>query len=762
MFTITYACVMIFICSAQLHSTSHQFSVLNFLFIFFTTCHCAIPQANQEDVLRSFKSYSDVTMFHYMVPKEVPRATWQFAAFMDNPTCHPRKVYIHLKFGSYPVITGNNEKIPVNKSIGQDDDIIVTTVTTYRSKNITILPIYEPQPGDWFVAAYMSYWDERVQQQGLGHKCRYSIGTVALWSQTNNIKNIPINYETRLRTSATTTYYKIYIPSGILNFRVSVWNCSFLLHSLHNIDNSCIEAMYLKGRILPVSDHFHSMKSITLSTNTSYSFIESSPYEDSYYYLLIISSSVIEFNVKIDIAELDFYSTNEFYRKSKRHETDEQCVPRYQLARVKHTKTFSTVYLLQDKESLNSRLTLTDIIPMMMQFNILPLIDIGGTLDINLHLEVQKLLLIQTILVTMCIQRGRIPKLENRHSCQNGSLSINLSSLNKRNASLLIAYPQPDTWYILILATCYNNNKPAHCQVEEISMLFDIRTKKCMFSDQSPCGNYGTCQEIQKDVIHYATCNCFKGYTGWNCTDISSTIPAISLISIILLVISNAFFMPAIYIAMKRKLYVEGFVYLVTMLFSSFYHACDQDGARFCITKYEVLQYSDFFSSILAFWVTLVAMAELPIAFVPLCHMMGVFVITFGVQIDRMCLINILIPLSLGVIIPVFTHIYRAFLSRKCKKPSRRLLLGLFLAITGLLLFSFIETEKNYQYVHSVWHIVMATSLIFLLPSTKSRQTASLTNISFNDDNELWNCKESYRIPTFIIIDQENRTIAPS
>jgi len=25
--------------------------------------------------------------------------------------------------------------------------------------------MYEPQPGDWFVAAYMSYWDEKIQQQ---------------------------------------------------------------------------------------------------------------------------------------------------------------------------------------------------------------------------------------------------------------------------------------------------------------------------------------------------------------------------------------------------------------------------------------------------------------------------------------------------------------------------------------------------------------------------------------------------------------------
>lgn len=81
----------------------------------------------------------------------------------------------------------------------------------------------------------------------------------------------------------------------------------------------------------------------------------------------------------------------------------------------------------------------------------------------------------------------------------------------------------------------------------------------------------------------------YSGYTGWDCTDISSTItPTSFFMSATLLILSNVFFIPAICIAIKRKLYVEGLVYLATMLFSSLYHACDQNGQRFCIAKYEV------------------------------------------------------------------------------------------------------------------------------------------------------------------------------
>lgn len=54
-------------------------------------------------------------------------------------------------------------------------------------------------------------------------------------------------------------------------------------------------------------------------------------------------------------------------------------------------------------------------------------------------------------------------------------------------------------------------SKSVHCQYGKISILMKVRIKKCIFSDQNSCGNHGICQEIQKNVLHYATCNCFKG-----------------------------------------------------------------------------------------------------------------------------------------------------------------------------------------------------------------------------------------------------------
>jgi len=47
--------------------------------------------------------------------------------------------------------------------------------------------------------------------------------------------------------------------------------------------------------------------------------------------------------------------------------------------------------------------------------------------------------------------------------------------------------------------------------------------------------------------------------------------------------------------------------------------------------------------------------------------------------------------------------------------------LGVTFAAGGLLSYAFFETEDNYKFVHSLWHIVMAISIVFLLPLKKDK-----------------------------------------
>jgi hypothetical protein len=90
-------------------------------------------------------------------------------------------------------------------------------------------------------------------------------------------------------------------------------------------------------------------------------------------------------------------------------------------------------------------------------------------------------------------------------------------------------------------------------------------------------------------VISLIFVNDISGYKGWGCTDGSKATPeGLLLLTTLLLTLSNVFFLPAVFLALRRHLLTEALIYLATMVFSTFYHACDQDFYTYCVTKYEV------------------------------------------------------------------------------------------------------------------------------------------------------------------------------
>ncbi len=42
------------------------------------------------------------------------------------------------------------------------------------------------------------------------------------------------------------------------------------------------------------------------------------------------------------------------------------------------------------------------------------------------------------------------------------------------------------------------------------------------------------------------------------------------------------------------------------------YHACDQDVFSFCLMKYSVLQFCDYYTATMSYWVTVLAMGGMP------------------------------------------------------------------------------------------------------------------------------------------------------
>ena len=95
------------------------------------------------------------------------------------------------------------------------------------------------------------------------------------------------------------TFFRIFIPSGTWHFQVQVWGCDFTLKAPKDVHGPCILGLALEARVLPVFNHSHPSPIGNLTISDSYTFTELSPYEDSYYYLLVITNSVVTFNIEV-------------------------------------------------------------------------------------------------------------------------------------------------------------------------------------------------------------------------------------------------------------------------------------------------------------------------------------------------------------------------------------------------------------------------------------------------------------------------------
>lgn len=74
-------------------------------------------------------------------------------------------------------------------------------------------------------------------------------------------------------------------------------------------------------------------------------------------------------------------------------------------------------------------------------------------------------------------------------------------------------------------------------------------------------------------------------------------------------------------------------------------------------------------------------------------------------------------------------QVYRGVQRRHCYPPSWKrwvlfLIPGALCALIGVCLYIFAETEDNYYYTHSLWHILVASCVVFLLPPKERNKEA--------------------------------------
>ncbi|KAG0711247.1 Post-GPI attachment to proteins factor 6 [Chionoecetes opilio] len=408
----------------------------------------------------------------------------------------------------------------------------------------------------------------------------------------------------------------------------------------------------------------------------------------------------------------------------------ENCWPRHNLVKKTFGGNFVFEYDLPPNEngSVPLLLDISNTSPTLLAFNLESITDIGGTLVIELAISpFINNNNTHNISVAGCVTRGKREEPDEDGACVRGHhLLVNTSSHDTKGTSLSIPFPEPGLWYLTLRPWCYllNASEVVECSEQETSILFHISSASCL---DGKCGTYGSCYQYISGGFIFSTCVCDAGYRGWGCTDDAQATPNWELLlSTLLLTLSNLFFLPAIILALKRRYFAEALVYVFTMVFSTFYHACDQEAYVFCLMRLSVMQFCDFYSAIFSFWVTLIAMADLPHSLYSLLHVAGAMIVALGVEYDRTGLWVFVVPSVSAFVVMSSSWIWHCKQQQGCF-PSRQywltsLLPGVLLAASGLICYAFFETHDNYYYVHSVWHATMALAILCLLPPRRKKE----------------------------------------
>ncbi|KAM9323266.1 post-GPI attachment to proteins factor 6 [Pholidichthys leucotaenia] len=699
--------------------------------------------------LSKYGWYGSVRLQRFHIPEETAVARWLFSVTKGHSiNCGQHNITIHIRWGAPPVINPTGTTFP-NATLWSPTLSLTLPVMT---QNFTTFNLTDPAPGVWYVGAHLPEDDGRIEQKGFP-SCSYffqpqlsirrAVDTPVLQQSTVISQTSAPDRPARL---------KLYVPEFVSSLSVSVTNCSSedgteagncslvlrlgsasLQHgpAIANCSGSRCSASLLHPpwhtwlRVVIESSQVNRTVTFTVASN---------------YTMGCKPKSV---GLKTDDDITCFQGNGSFANSTATHDTPAVTEAVVLLSESASEMTpllpsacvWSVPVLYEETDVLSlcftpvngPNVSVTDSHPTLLTY---PLHQhaTGGTLNLQLTLNSTNVTLGNSSSVVACLSPWA-PVLELNHSepCRTGlfggyRVSVNVSV---PKAVVRLPFPQSATWYLTLQLLC-NSSSCGNTTV--VSVVPEVFISACV----EDCGTYGECRLLRSYSYLYAACVCKAGWSGWGCTD-DSTAQSFGrqLLATLLLTLSNLSFLPAIVVAIRRCYVAEASVYLFTMFFSTFYHACDQPGsAVLCIMDYDTLQYCDFLGSVCSIWVTILCMARIRDTFKFTLFMLGALLIAMSMQLDRKGLWNLLGPVLCAITLMVTAWVYRGVRRQHCYPPSWQrwvffLIPGAVCALVGVCLYIFAETEDNYYYTHSLWHILVASCVVFLLPpGEKDREAA--------------------------------------
>ncbi|KAJ0173521.1 hypothetical protein K1T71_010670 [Dendrolimus kikuchii] len=715
-----------------------------------------------------YRSYRTVSVVFYPVSRDVTDAHFTFQSeelHMNNiGSCNPQEIVINIKHGSYPAVNPDQYDFPKDFIDPSMRESIHTLEILSDGLNRSYT-IQNPKPGNWYALVYIKWEDPRtqkVEQQGLVADCQTILYTDLQIKQEEKIELIDCYTGLIINIAKIPAYFKCMTVDNVdpIVLNVTVTNAlaadgeiSFQLQaqSLPTEDNRIIYCAFD-----PKENHLQSITFI--------------PHPTSWHYIQI---SHVKGNFS-KIADCESYLRTDYEEEVNNHTL-------LDLMRDDKGRFFTFDYGLPttDLTDATSVINITSSELKTLRFKVNQFLDIGGSLAIEASLlmslkyymgykrELKKGSLLafsednQFIRAVICMDNGysSLP-LETGHCKYNDHVKPALFILNSTDSEsiydkVIIPYPESGTWYLTLRLFCdqvvcpcqtsdngtkyyvdpfigektieadsefsFNNTRQGTSDCNA-SVVLSISSSSCV---GGRCSNHGSCLLNTFAGLVMSFCSCSAGYGSWDCSDESRMDSKVyMLVSILLLTLSNFLFILSIYVAIIRLYYTEAMMYAFTMVFSTFYHACDAPSqVAYCIVRGNILQFGDFYCGLMSFWVTLLAMSIVGDKFRSSFQLTGAIVIALLTTWNMHSFVAFLLPVAVGVTVLLVSWYvdYRKLRAMRYPRSYYTLYmpLGILLVSVGLISYAFLQTEQNYKIVHSLWHMIIALSVVFLLPDTK-------------------------------------------
>ncbi|XP_071952491.1 post-GPI attachment to proteins factor 6-like [Antedon mediterranea] len=698
--------------------------------------------------LRTYSNYHNIGLFHFPVQSEVNIMCMVFTQLVsDVKNCDAIDLTVEIHQGSFPVVNPDGSSFPDNTYLRPSE------VDQQSMKSNMTLVFDNPTPGYWFLGAYIkSDGNDRIKQEGLGKDCEYGIEVQMLSILEADITTLIDSalVEDSLDAARNATMFRYFVAPTIGSIKFMVSGCH-VKHQDGKIDEACPLNITTRANALPMNVGSVYCNSSAVKDDGECQIDVQYPETKVWYYLLVEVSQQIPVNqtvifnitlqatvcqnnkyytnyeadgysasrtdVKMFKDIMDLYLYNVQYEVSSSDDLDTggmQCPEVIQLESHDLSSIFNIAFYGTTGNGTNLYQFSFEK-PLITSLEVRPFIDIGGTLKIYAGIFDTEMNSTDALSIKLCLHRNTLPPITDDGEIDCPSENILYLNNTDLEDTWFVPFPESGTWYISASAQCDDDDDEMDCE-GDIFLILDIHLIPCI----NDCGEYGTCHVGYDAGLSYAYCTCKNDYRGWGCTDDSEAWSrTYFLVQVLLLTLSNLFFIPSIILAIYRRFFPEAVVYFCTMFFSTFYHACD--AGNFCIMDYNTHQYCDFYASFMAIFCTLLCMAKLPDSLKQTFTMLAVFGITVGVNYNRFSLWAALVPTVTGLVIVIVSWSYQCRRLKACYPSKKlwltRLLPGLCLAGIGFLLYALLEKEDNYQYIHSIWHAFMAVGILFLLPT---------------------------------------------